>query len=115
MVPPSFEEMWTQIALIAAVWPAMTPQQRARLRAGVHGVTGLVERKVCPATGTEVGIYDKSSGLLDVGSPECRYAVICEEHGGLVMVESLRVARLTARDIRGVCEVCYDVPDKVTP
>lgn len=112
MIPPSFEDMWSQVGLIAAWWTRLNTGQRARVKAASHGLTGLVEHTICPTTGTAVGIYDKSSGLLDVSCPEARYAVICEEHSGLVMVESLRVARLTARDIRGVCEVCYDVPDK---
>ena len=115
MVPPTFADAWSQVAAVAAGWPCLTAAQQRKVRAAHYGIRGLVELTRCATTGTDVGIYDKSSGLLDIGSPECRYAVICEEHGGLVMVESLRVARLTARDIRGVCEVCYEVPDKVKP
>ena len=65
---------------------------------------GLYRRQRSRVTGTTVGVYDaRRAGLDDAGGA---WAVVCEDHGEIVNVGTLRAAKACA-PLAEWCEMCH--------
>ena len=70
---------------------------------------GLYRQRRSRITGTMVSIYDaRRAGLDDTGGA---WAVVCDDHGEIVNVETLRTAKACAPLVEW-CESCYAEPSK---
>jgi hypothetical protein len=79
-------------------------QGKAREPAWGADLAGLIESRVCRQTGRRVSIYRSSEAGLDEEAG--KYHLVCEDHGQLVGVPSLEVARRNAPDPVSWCEEC---------
>lgn len=71
-----------------------------------EGLAGLVERRKNRIMGVRVGVYNCEQAHLDPdGGP---WAVVCEDHGSILNVDTLRRAREEASGPYNWCEVCQE-------
>lgn len=78
----------------------MTTRNR---QAEVRARAGCVALTVSRETGTLAGIYRAALADMDVDG---RWAVVCEDHGTLVGVDSLVMARAAAAHPTEFCDDC---------
>lgn len=72
----------------------------------VDNLAGCVERKRSRETGTLTEVFIAAEQGIDVG--DCKYAVVCRDHGTLLGVDNLRDARYYRAHPTGFCEECRD-------
>jgi hypothetical protein len=65
---------------------------------------GLVDRRLNRQTGTLVSIYLADEAGIDTDG--VKYAVVCEEHGAILAVSNLKLARYDMASPMDWCEDC---------
>ncbi len=103
--PTDYDGAIQQVAMVAAAWERASPSQRARLRIAAAGEAGLIQRRKSRVTRTTVAVYGAAAQGIET-DPECKYAVVCEDHGTCVCVKTLSQARDTAPDPTNFCDDC---------
>lgn len=103
--PTTVGEAFQQVAVLAAVWDHATSTQRARLRVAASDEAGLVQRRKVRGSGVTVAIYNAAEQGIDC-DVDAKYAIVCETHGGVVCVPTLRAAKLFAPVPDEWCPYC---------
>lgn len=72
---------------------------------------GALQSRRCRSTGTVVTLYVNEAQGLDDCDGTCRYSAVCEDHGGVVAVETVYAGRSAAAHPEGWCEDCRAIVD----
>lgn len=72
-----------------------------------ENLAGIVESKVRRATGTRCSVYRAEEAGFDTFGGD--YAIVCEEHGSIVNVETRKRAEHHAVRPDGFCEDCVEI------
>lgn len=89
VVPADFAEAIACVGAFAAAFEAASPSQRSRLRVAAAGERGLLARSRSRRCGVSVSLYDGPESGLDSSA---KYAIVCDDHGGVVGFEKRRDA-----------------------
>lgn len=72
---------------------------------------GLRRYRVSPVTSTRVAVYHAEQAMLDASDGP--WACVCEDHGTILNVRTLRIALATYVDPREWCDACRDAEGDV--
>lgn len=98
------EDAIVQLAVVSAAWERATPSQRERLRVAASDEAGLVQRRKVRRLGVTVSIYNREQGI-DC-DPDANYVLVCDDHGGMLAVRTLSLARNHAPVPDDWCPYC---------
>lgn len=105
MEPRTRGQALMQVALVSAAWPRLSAHERKQVRVASERLAGLVDRRRDRATGRMLGVYRASEAGIE-SDHETPWALVCEEHGSCVCVQTRAdAARVRCRDF---CDDCRE-------
>lgn len=96
-------DAFAQIAVVSAAYEHASPSQRERLRTAASDDAGLLQRRKARSTGTTVSIYDREASGID---GDGKFVAVCEDHGTMLVVDTLTTAKRFAPVPEEWCDVC---------
>lgn len=86
--------------------------KRDQLREAIasHEPLGRVEARKARSTGTLVGLYRSAEGGIE-SDPELPWSVVCEDHGGVLSMETRAMASTAMSQPDDWCPVCSGQED----
>jgi hypothetical protein len=96
-------DAFAQVAVVSAAYEQASPSQRERLRTAASDAAGLLQRRKARSTGTTVSIYDREAAGVD---GDGRFVAVCEDHGTMLVVDTLTIAKRFAPVPEEWCGVC---------